>query len=198
MIIICVIGKAASGKTTVARFVAECTEMPLVEMSDFLKKITGGTERYEMNLNRHVLEAENPDWLWNHVDQALQQYKNTGCVLSGIREPYLLHKVLQRYEDVYVVGVEASPFNRYSRMCARTENGFFSVHDFRLSEDGTLEDGFVGDNTLGIDITLSRCEKIFNADGSVHSMQNEIQKYLFDSGILSRKFDRAKALRVTK
>ena len=184
--IICVIGKAGSGKTTVAKIICEYTDTPLVEVSDFLKQITGGTKRHEMNLNRHVLEKSDPDWLWSYIDQALIRHSRSGCVLSGIREPYLLHKTLQRYEEVKIVGVEASDFTRYSRMCDREENGFISPERFRLTENGTLEDGFVGDNTLGIGITLSKCETIFDADQTVDDIKGDIQRYLFSTGILKR------------
>ncbi len=181
--IVCVIGRAGSGKTTAAKIVCELTDMPLVEMSDFLKHITGGSERHEMNLNKDQFEKDNPDWLWQHVEKALDSHDGD-CVLSGIREPYLLHKVLQRYEDVHIIGVNASPFTRYSRMCDRAEGGFFSVERFRLTEDGTVEDGFVGDNTLGIDITLSKCDIIFDGDGSVDHLKDSIQSFLFDRNII--------------
>lgn len=190
--IICVIGKAGSGKTTVGRVISEYTVLPLIEVSDFLKQITGGTQRHEMNLNRHVFEAENPNWLWDHIEQAINDHDGD-CVISGVREPYLLHKILQLYEEVHILGVEASPFTRYSRMCNRAENGFFSVEDFRLTEDGTLEDGFIGDNTLGIDITLSKCDVMFNADQTVAEMRLDIQKYLFDSGMLKQHSKKYKA-----
>lgn len=187
--IIVVIGRAGSGKTVAAKEICTLTGFPLVETSDVVRSITKGRKRQEMNLIKHELESNSPDWLWNAmrdaiVDAGLGPERN--CVVSGIREPYLLHKLLNdRFGDIVVLGVEATPFTRYSRLCAR--DGWISVEDFRKTDDGTLErDNFVGDTTLGIDITLTCCDRIFDANGKVEDLIREIQSYLFQRGILGK------------
>ncbi len=186
--IIVVVGRAGSGKTVAAKEICKVTGLPLVETSDIVRSITKGIKRQEMNLVKHKLEADNSDWLWDAMRDAIVdvgQGPERNCIISGIREPYLLHKLLNdRFGDVIVLGVEATLFTRYSRLCNRR---WISVEDFRKTDDGTLErDNFVGDNTLGIDITLTRCDRIFNANGRVQDLTREIQGYLFERGILGK------------
>jgi dephospho-CoA kinase len=186
--IIVVVGRAGSGKTVAAREICRMTGLPLIETSDIVRSITKGTRRQNMNLVKDDLEAKNPDWLWNAMKDAIfnvGEGPKCSCVISGIREPYLLYRLLNdRFGDVIVLGVEASPFTRYIRLCDRE---YISVEDFRKTDDGTLErDNFVGDNTLGIDITLTRCDKIFDTNGTTEDLAKNIQYYLFSRGILGK------------
>lgn len=186
--IIVVVGRAGSGKTAAAREICKLTGLPLIETSDVVRSITKGTRRQNMNLVKDNLEAKNPDWLWDVMRDTILDVgegPERSCVISGIREPYLLHKLLNdRFGDVIVLGVEATPFMRYSRLCARE---YISVEDFRKTDDGTLErDNFVGDNTLGIDIVLTRCDKIFDANGTIEDLTKNIQYYLFSRGLFGK------------
>lgn len=188
--IIVVVGRAGSGKTVAAKEICKLTGLPLVETSDVVRSITKGRKRQEMNLIKHELEDKDPNWLWNAMKEAIFRGRDAerSCVVSGVREPYLLHKILTddwlSKFDVHVLGVEATPFTRYSRLCAR--DGWMSVEDFRLTDDGTLADQFVGDTTLGIDITLTRCDRIFDANGKIEDLTREIQSYLFERGVLGK------------
>lgn len=182
--IIAVIGRAGTGKTVASKVIHEYLAWPLIETSDVVSSITKGTARQSMNLNKYELERKDPDWLWKvmkahitGIGQGLQR----NCIVSGIREPYLLFKLLEEnmFGDVVILGLEATLFTRYSRLCSR--DGFISVEDFRKTDDGTLEkDNFVGDNTLGIDISLSRCDKILDANGSLEQLRKDIERFLFD------------------
>lgn len=180
--IVVVIGRAGTGKTVVSKEICKLTGLPLIETSDFLKAITGGKQRCEMNLSKDQFEKDDPDWLWKHMESRIREVGN--CVVSGIREPYLLHKLLTVFDDVNVVGLEATSFTRYSRLCSR--DGFISVEDFRLTDTGTLKDRFVGDTTLGLDITLTRCDILVDANQDLDGVKRQVQAYLFDRGIIRR------------
>lgn len=189
--IIVVVGRAGSGKTVAAKEICKLTGFPLVEASDVVRSITKGRKRQEMNLKKYELEDKDPDWLWRVMREEILRGRDhaRSCVVSGIREPYLLHKILTdewlKQFDIHVLGVEATPFTRYARLCVR--DGFMSVEDFRNTDDGTLErNNFVGDNTLGIDIVLTRCDKVFDANGKLEDLTKDIQSYLFSKGVLGK------------
>lgn len=177
--IIVVIGRAGSGKTVISKEVCKLVGIPLVEMSTIVQSLLEKSKenRGQINTNIAELEKEDPDWLWRHVLEALQQH-NYQCVISGIREPYLLHKIRELKQDILVIGLEVSLFNRYSRLCVR--DGFMSIKHFRAIDEGTKEkNGYVGDNELGIDITLTGCDIIIDANKSLEEVKKEIHKVLF-------------------
>ena len=182
--IIVVIGRAGSGKTTYSKEICKMTEMPLVEMSTIVQNLTEGskTSRGQINTNTDQRAKNDPDWLWNPVHKALQQH-NCHCVLSGIREPYLLHKIKALKQETLVLGLEVSLFHRYSRLCFR--DGFFSVKEFRNIDTGTKEkDGYVGDNELGIDITLTGCDVMIDGNKSLEEVKREIESLLIDRAVI--------------
>ena len=186
--IVVVIGRAGTGKTVASKVIHEYLAWPLIETSDVVRSITKGTARQTMNLNKYELEREDPDWLWRAMKEtivSLGQGLQRNCIISGIREPYLLYKLLEEdtFGDVVTLGLEATLFTRYSRLCSR--DGFISIEDFRKTDHGTLEkDNFVGDNTLGIDITLSGCDKILDANGSLEQLRRDIERFLFEKKLL--------------
>lgn len=182
--IIVVIGRAGSGKTAVSKEICKLTEMPLVEMSPIVQKLTEGSKisRGQINTNTDQRTKQDPDWLWSPVHEALQQH-NYHCVLSGIREPYLLHKIKELKQDTLILGLEVSPFNRYSRLCFR--DGFFSVKDFRNIDTGTKKkDGYVGDNELGLDIALTGCDVMIDGNKSLEEVRRGIESLLIDRSII--------------
>ena len=182
--IIVVIGRAGSGKTTYSKEICKMTEMPLVEMSMIVQNLTEGSKasRGQINANTDQRAKSDPDWLWNPVHEALQQH-NYHCVLSGIREPYLLHKIKVLKQETLVLGLEVSLFNRYSRLCFR--DGFFSVKEFRNIDIGTKEeDGYVGDDELGIDITLTGCNVMIDGNKSLEEVRREIESLLIDRAVI--------------
>ena len=182
--IIVVVGRAGSGKTVVSKEVCKLMDLPLVEMSTIVQSFLKASkeQRGQINKDTAVREKQDPDWLWKLVCDTLQQH-NFHCVLSGIREPYLLHKIRQLKQEVCVVGLEVSLFNRYSRLCNR--DGFMSVKDFRSIDNGTKEkDGYVGDNELGIDITLTGCDFIVDANGTLEEVRHSIESTLMTKKII--------------
>ena len=185
--IICVLGYPGSGKSVLAKEICKVLNMPLVEVSEFVKIAAGNKDGHKrrdlQNLQKDELEKQNPDWLWTPIDTRLRLLGGH-CVLSGIREPYLLHKLLQNFSDEFIIGLEVSLFNRYSRLCNR--DGFISVKNFRLADNGTVEDRFVGDNTLGLDITMSRCDVILDGNKCIDEVIEQLHKCLAEHKIFER------------
>jgi len=187
--LIVVIGRAGSGKTTISKEVCKLTDLPLVEMSTIVQNLQQRSkeQRGQININKDQREKQNPDWLWCEVYQEIVKVgkgSDKSCIISGIREPYLLYKIRELKSDVFVIGLEVSLFNRYSRLCAR--DGFMGVKDFRSIDNGTKEkDGYVGDNELGLDITLTGCDVIVNANASLGQSVGQIERELFNKGIYS-------------
>lgn len=185
--IICVLGYPGSGKTVLAKEVCKVLNMPLVEVSEFVKVAAGNKDGHKrrdlQNLQKDELEKQNHDWLWTPIHTRLLELEGH-CVLSGIREPYLLHKLLQAFSDVFIIGLEVNLFNRYSRLCNR--DGFVSVKNFRLADNGTVEDRFVGDNTLGLDITITRCDVILDGNKNIENVLTQLHKCLAEHKIFDR------------
>jgi len=186
---IVVIGRAGSGKTAVAEEICKLTNLPLIEVSSIVQSLqkTSKENRGQINLNKDQREKEDPDWLWREVSRHILDYGkglDRSCVISGIREPYLLHKIRELKEDMFIIGLEVSLFNRYSRLCHR--DGFMSVKDFRKIDDGTREKhDYVGDNELGIDITLTGCDVILDGNKSFDEVKKSIAALLFDRKVLN-------------
>lgn len=174
--LIVVLGRAGSGKTTAAKKVSELTDLPLLEMSDFLQNISGAKDKREnwsdLHNEMYKHQDNDHDWLWRRIHSALLSH-NGNCVLSGIREPYLLHKAISEFSDVLVIGVEANDFNRYSRMCGR--DGFVSTSHFRERN--------AGDNEMGIDITLSRCDETIDGNQPLKQVLKEIERIIFSRAL---------------
>jgi len=188
--IIVVVGRAGSGKTAVAKEICKLMDLPLVEMSTIVQNFLKASKEHRGEINKDIAdhEKQDPDWLWKEVEREIIKVgKGAGrhCVLSGIREPYLLHKIRQwKWTDVCVVGLEVSEFNRYSRLCNR--DGFVSVKEFKKIDNGTKEkDGYVGDNELGIDITLTGCNFMVNANGTLEEVRNSISKLFMTKEIIT-------------
>jgi cytidylate kinase len=194
--IIVILGRAGSGKTVLAKEVSRMTGFPLIEMSTIVQRVLRSSKeenRGHVNLNKDSQEKKDPDWLWREVKRHMVDYGQgvfRSCVISGIREPYLLHKLLNEplveswgKPDILVIGLDANLFNRYSRLCTR--DGFMSVQTFRNSDFGTKEkDGFVGDNELGIDITLTRCDEVIDGNKPFEQVVRDVEKILFNRKIL--------------
>lgn len=175
--LIVVLGRAGSGKTTAAKKVSELTELPLLEMSDFLKRASGAKDKRsnwrQLHTEMYKHQDRDPDWLWRRVHEALLDHSGN-CVLSGIREPYLLHKAITEFPDVLVISIETSEFHRYSRMCGR--DGYISIKHFRERNDG--------DNEMGIDITLSRSNVVVNGDKPLNQVFKELEKAIYARRLL--------------
>lgn len=156
--IVAILGKAGSGKTAVAKEVSKALEYPLLETSNYLKKIgqlaDSHQQREQLHDVKYGFQDKDPDWLWKHIEVDLDTLKDK-CVISGIREPYLLYKVISRYESVFVVGLEVSLFNRYARICQR--DGYISTEKFVFHDHGDVD--------LGIDIALAGCDVLVDANG---------------------------------
>lgn len=179
--IICVLGYPGSGKTALSREICNYLDLPLVEISEFVHKASGNVDGHKrrdlQNLNKEKFEKEDCNWLWTPLYTRLQELDGK-CVISGIREPYLLHKVLDGYSDVFVIGLDVSLFNRYSRLCKR--DGFVSVDNFRLADRGTLQEKFVGDETLGLDITMTRCDIIIDGNKDFSGVVRDVRQVLHE------------------
>lgn len=186
--IIVVLGRAGSGKSVVSKHISNLLDIPLIETSDVVKFVldkqkSRGIDRGAVNLEKDAREKENPDWLWEYLGDAITDCSGS-CVVSGLREPYLLHKILDMSSDTFVIGLDVTPFVRYSRLCKR--DGFISVKDFRLTDDGTSEDRFIGDNTLGLDITFTRADVLIDGNKSADEVKADVLSALFDRGIVTR------------
>lgn len=179
--IICILGYPGSGKTALAREVGKFLNIPLVEVSEFVKRASGNEDAHKrrdlQNFNKEEFEKKDYNWLWSPLCARLFELEGR-CIVCGIREPYLLHKILEEFSDVLVIGLDVSLFNRYSRLCKRDQ--FIGVEKFRLSDNGTIDDKFIGDNTLGLDITMTRCDVIINGNLSFSDVVGEVRKVLMD------------------
>jgi len=167
--LIVVLGRPGSGKTTVAKKVSELAVLPFLETSEFVKKLAGVKDsRKDWNQVHNFVDKDDPDWLWNPIHEALTTHQGN-CVFSGIREPYLLHKIFDTFDDVFVMGVEASEFNRYSRLCTR--DGYMTADHFYERN--------AGDEQKGLNIALSRCDVVIDSNKTLTETFRQIEKEVF-------------------
>jgi len=180
--IICIIGAAGSGKTTIGRRLATHLQSGWVDVSAVVEKISGTRKhidgRKKLQSLHKSIEQDNPNWLaiplCQQVDAELKEYGL--CVVVGFREPYLLYSLQTKVVPTLVFYLDVDPFRRYCRLCER--DGFISVETFQENDKG--------DEKLGLSIIKQgKQHHLIDANHSVEEVVNSIEVVLFQNGIRS-------------
>lgn len=146
MIVIAVTGMPGSGKSTVARVIAEELGYPLIVMGDIVREevLKRGLEVTPENVERvarELREARGPGVIAEIVVERALLLGNPGIVVDGVRSLEEV-SILARLGRVYVVAVHSPPNLRFKRMLARGREGDIRDFDtFKLRDRANLELG---------------------------------------------------------
>lgn len=173
MLIISVVGKLSSGKTTIAKIFAKKLNCEVIEISSLVKKFTELTDR--KSLQDEIFNHRNDvDWLYKEWLHNLNNKILAGqqvIVTSGIREPYLLCKIME--DNIVVsVGVKANDFVRYRRLVTR--EGYISSDEFKLANEK--------DEQLGTDIVITMSDFSIDSTLSLDEIEKCTEQILTNCG----------------
>lgn len=138
-----VIGRIGSGKTYVARKIAEALNWDFLEVSEIVSKIIGKSkEEGRRDLQEALKGREGSNILLEEIRKHIVKEET---VLCGSREPWHVYNLNKLDKNPFVVKVIANDYSRYIRTCNR--DGYITPRQF---EEMNLKD-----NDLGMDILMS-------------------------------------------
>jgi len=181
--IIAVLGRAGSGKTTVSAILAARLGCEYIDTSKVVEEVStlSKGKQGRKALQKVHLKQEDPDWLATPLIERAQASLQVDeprrlCIVTGIREPYLLYR-LQEIDEALVFSIKVNPYMRYCRLCTR--DGFISVDDFQISDNG--------DKLLGLDITFESTHRVIDGEQALENVINDIEVVLFQHGVRSHR-----------
>ena len=182
--IIFIVGKIGSGKSTIAKQISDLTDFPFFNISDFVKQSAEESlAKGKGILDRKVLQAEldkhkNPDWLFDRIHKKTKALPN--FILVGPREPYLIYKFKELkaiHKKILFVLVRANQLVRYERICKR--DGHIYPPSFKREEQR--------DETLGLDIIMSGdFDTHIDTDGSGYIVSTSINVFLTNNQVVPK------------
>jgi dephospho-CoA kinase len=176
-LIIGLVGKIASGKGTVASYLADKHQAEVFGFStplrDVLKRLYQDASRPNMaSLSETLRQLFGQDLLSRTVTQDLQQAKSDIAVLDGIRRLPDIEgaKKLPNFKLVQVVTEEK---NRYERLTKRNQNPDDATKTF---EDFLADEQKEADR--GIPEIMKLAEFTLDNDGDLNSLYTQIEELL--------------------
>ena len=150
--IICVVAKMGGGKGLIATVLANSLAIPVIEVSDIVREVTGSTEREILQLEAE--KQKDPMWLYKKLKAKI----NGDCVVSGIREPFLLEQLQKDFgkENIQVTKIKICDKRRRERLMKRDSK---SIEQIFKEEKG--------DEKLGIDEVLKTATYSVDTNGSL-------------------------------
>lgn len=184
VLIISITGKLCCGKSTIAQYISQHTLFPTVDVGHVVRDLHQRRTSVTVNkTKREVLQKErdnytNPDWLWNALFEKICSLypRHNGCIITGIREPYLLYQLFDRYQ-VKCITVEVSDFTRYCRLLQR--DGYVSPEDFYRMNSL--------DEELGLPIVLTKSDFVFSNEYCLSELDSVVERMLLGLKIVSKK-----------
>jgi len=158
--IICVVAKMGGGKGFVAKALGKELSLPVIEVSDIVKRISNASARkdLQLELNNH---KDNPNWLYDEIKKEI----DGDCLISGIREPFLLDQLEKDFgkENIKVTKVMISDKRRRERLVERDKKSLEEIIGEEKKDEG-----------LGINETLERGQYSISSEGEYEDTANEI------------------------
>ena len=169
--IVVVVGRTGSGKTTVARELQKLTKWKIVEVSPLVERIAKTSKKSGRCtlLDEHKKHQSDPDWLWRLL--AKEIVVGQSYIISGLREPYLYWRLTQLYHNVVLYALDATDLSRYCRLCAK--EGYIPIEKFNEFENGA--------DLLGLPILLDNAHYRINAMQSLEDIQKELTKFIISN-----------------
>jgi len=146
LIVVAVAGMPGSGKSTVARVIAEKLGYPVIVMGDLVREEVArrGLAITAENVERVARELRELRGLGVVAEMVVERagsLKAEGVVVDGVRSLEEV-RVLSRLGKVYIVAVHSPPSLRFKRMKERGREGDIrSLEEFRLRDEANLELG---------------------------------------------------------
>ena len=116
--IIVIIGKCASGKTTCANYLRETYDFKVYEIGDYVRKQYMLHHEKKKRLLEYVNSVFHEGKLCNFVELAIKESKNqnnSNIVFSGIRTVEEFGRIRNEYHKVFLIRVICSDENRERR-----------------------------------------------------------------------------------
>ncbi len=146
MIIVAITGMPGSGKSTVAKVIAEKLGYPILVMGDIVREevIRRGLDLSAENIERIARELRalrGPGAVAELVVEKVKALNIPGIVVDGVRSLDEI-RVLSRLGRVYIVAVHSPPNLRFQRMISRGRKGDVGgLEEFRFRDKANLELG---------------------------------------------------------
>ncbi len=146
MIVVAVTGMPGSGKSTVARIIAERLGYPLLVMGDVVREEVArrGLELTVYNVEavaRELRELRGPGAIAELIVERARALNAPGIVVDGVRSLDEV-KVLSKLGKVYIVAVHSPPSIRFQRMIGRRREGDIGgLEEFKFRDEANLKLG---------------------------------------------------------
>ncbi len=178
-IIIGIAGEIASGKDTVAKYIADKYGAIALRFSQPLRDILDriGVEQNRENLARmslYVRKAFGEDILSKAILHEAEKRPNPFVVVDGVRRlPDIIH--LESNEHFYFVYVEGSSEKRYERLIQRKQNVDDATKTpVQFEKDAKLE------TELRIHDLKERADFVINNDDTLKELYAQVDKIISD------------------
>ena len=166
--IICVVAKMGAGKGLIAKVIANFFSIPVIEVSDIVREVSNSVDRKILQLE--AKKHKDPMWLYRRLKEKI----SGSCVVSGIREPFLLKQLQKDFgkENIKVTKIEIYDKRRRERLSKRDNKSIEQV----------IEDE-KRDEALGISEVLDAAKYSIDTNGSV---EESIKKAITVASLIKR------------
>lgn len=163
-----IVGRTAAGKTTVASELYKLKKWKTIEVSKIVASIAKTTKSQgrQKLIEEKDKHKNDPNWLWRPLEKQIPV--DDSCIVTGIREPYLYHKIKELYQNTILLKVAAPDLVRYCRLCSL--QGHVSIEEFREFENKADE--------MGLNILLNSADYVVDTDDSIDNIRNKLTKFL--------------------
>ncbi len=181
MIILGIVGRAGSGRNTLAQYLREWCAFPIVSMENFARKMAAEmdlapTQSNLYDVYRQAFEREGRDTFVNRAIQTIQDNGWETAVILGIHQPLEID-VLQDYyrDDWTLIHVSTSdPRERYARLQKQDRQVVPPTYEAFLDEEK------IGAELFELDAAIARADLEIQNDGRLEDFHLAIQERIID------------------
>ena len=173
MIVIAVTGMPGSGKSIVARILAERLGYPLLVMGDIVREevVRRGLELTVYNVEMVAEELRRlggPGFVAELVVEKARKLNSQGVIVDGVRSLDEV-QILSSLGRVYIVAVHSPPNLRYQRLISRMREGDVrGLEEFRLRDEANLR--------LGIGSVIALADYMIVNSSTLDKLREEVER----------------------
>lgn len=162
--IICTVGKIKSGKSKLADIIQEVLNIPIIEVSSLVKQFAMSKVRKDLQLEKEN-HKNNPNWLYDKIKEKIE----CNCIVSGIREQYLLDQLKKDFENEQIIVIAAQISNEERQRRAMILNN--------KTKQEFLDDE-LRDNEFDIDKLITEAHYSINTELSLEATTNSLHNLI--------------------